>query len=379
MKHSNMKRRDSLISYGLMLLMFSALFFAAATTSARSQTAQPPPGQSPTAQPPMMPPQGRDEITFQQLVDFGDFLNKHPEIADQLRRDPSLVDNQDFVNKHPELQEFLQQHPEIHAELSRNPDGFMRQERLDRREDDPNRAQLADMDQFLNRHPEIAEQLRQDPSLVNNREFVQNHPALEQFLTDHPEIRTEFKDHPDAFMRDAERFDHHDDHGLDPNRAQLADMDQFLNHHPEIAEQLRKDPSLVNNREFVENHPAFQEFLTNHPEIRTEFKDHPDAFMRDAERFDHHDNNTVARNGGELSSFNQFLQGHGNIAGELSKNPSLANNQEYLETHPELRAYLAANPQVHEQLSQNPQVVLQSAQQLNTHGTATVTGDSKPK
>jgi hypothetical protein len=366
-----------------MLLMFSALFFAAATR-AQSQTAQPPPTESPTAQPSMIPPQGRDDVTMQQLVDFGDFLNRHPEIADQLRRDPSLVDNQDFVNKHPELQEFLQQHPEIRAELSRNPDGFMRQEdRLDRREEDPNRAQLADMDQFLNRHPEIAEQLRKDPSLVNNREFVENHPALQQFLADHPEIRTEFKDHPDAFMRDAERFDHHDDRGLDPNRAQLADMDQFLNRHPEIAEQLRKDPSLVNNREFVENHPAFQAFLTDHPEIRTEFKDHPDAFMRDAERFDHHDDSTIARNrnggGSELSSFNQFLAGHGNIAGELSKNPSLANNHEYLETHPELQAYLAANPQVHEQLNQNPQVFVQSAQQMSTHSTTTVTGDSKPK
>ena len=34
-----------------------------------------------------------------------------------------------------------------------------------------------------------------------------------------------------------------------------------MDSHPEIAEQLRKNPSLVNNQEFVENHPALQTFL----------------------------------------------------------------------------------------------------------------------
>ena len=304
MKHSNMKRRDSLISYGIMLLMFSALFFAAATR-AQSQTAQPPPTESPTAQPSMMPPQGRDDVTMQQLVDFGDFLNRHPEIADQLRRDPSLVDNQDFVNKHPELQEFLQQHPEIRAELSRNPDGFMRQEdRLDRREEDPNRAQLADMDQFLNRHPEIAEQLRKDPSLVDNKQFVKNHPALQQFLADHVGVREEYKENPNAFMHDEERFDRRED------------------------------------------------------------------------SYSHGDRDTA---GTGLSSFNEFMEGHRDIASELSKTPSLANNQEYLENHPALQDYLKAHPEIHEELSRNPQGFLESAQQFNAHSTQKLATDSKLK
>ena len=297
MKHG--KRGDLLVRYGLMLLMSSTLFLAT-SRSAQSQTAQPP-----TAQSEAMAPQERDDITLRQLADFGQFLDRHPEVADQLRKDPSLVNNQEFIERHPELRDYLQQHPEIRTELSQNPNGFMREE---------------------------------------------------------------------------ERFDRREDQ--DPNRRQLADIDEFLNHHPEVAEQLRKDPSLVNNREFVENHPAFQQFLSEHPEIRTEFKDHPDAFMRDAERFDHHDDFNVARNrngGGELSSFNQFLEGHSNIAGELSRNPSLANNQEYLESHPELQAYLQANPQVHEQLNQNPQVFVQSAQQLNTHGTVNVEATPKPK
>ena len=92
--------------------------------------------------------------------------------------------------------------------------------------------------------------------------------------------------------------------------------------------------------------------------------------MRQEDSFDRHEDsgwrrdNDVTR--GELSSFHEFLQVHGNISGELSKNPSLANNQEYLENHPELRGYLQANPQVHEELSQNPQSFLKSAQQFDS-------------
>ena len=41
----------------------------------------------------------------------------------------------------------------------------------------------------------------------------------------------------------------------DTTRGQLASADRFFDTHPEIAEQLRKDPSLVNNKEFVKNHP----------------------------------------------------------------------------------------------------------------------------
>src|SRR5258706_15754 len=72
----------------------------------------------------------------------------------------------------------------------------------------------------------------------------------------------------------------------DTTRIELADFDQFMDSHREIAEQLRKDPSLVNNREFVEKHPALQTYLQEHPGIREEIKENPNAFMRQENRFD---------------------------------------------------------------------------------------------
>ena len=63
---------------------------------------------------------------------------------------------------------------------------------------------------------------------------------------------------------------------------------------------------------------------------------------------------------GELTSFGQFLGGHSTVAEQLSKDPSLANNKEYLANHPELGEYLKAHPTITRQLSENPQAVMSS-------------------
>jgi phage-related protein len=253
------------------------------------------------------------------------------------------------------------------------------------RDSDITNGELANMDRFLDRHPEIAEQLQKDPSLVNNREFVENHPALREFLEQHPKVREEVRENPNAFMGQEDRYDRREDRGRDTTRGELASMDRFLDHHPEIAEQLHKNPSLVNNHEFVENHPALQEYLQNHPEVREEIKENPNAFMRQEDRYDRHED---SRDRGEATtgfgdrdrrgastplgendrdrettaSFGQFLQGHTTVAADLSKNPSLANNKEYMANHPELQDYLKNHPEAQRQLSTNPQAFMKSAQ-----------------
>ena len=337
-------------------------------------------------------PQDRDvDLTRQQLAAFDQFLDGHPELAEQLRKDPSLVNNDDFVANHPDLQRYLQDHPEVREDLNQNPNAVMHQEqRYDRREDanrdrdrdrdrdqDPDRSrsditrtELRNMDVFMDRHPEIAEQLRKNPALADNKQFVENHPALQQFLAAHPGVREEMRENPDAFMHREERFDRREDMRADRDvtRRELANMDRFMDSHPEIAEQLRKDPSLVNNKEFVQGHPALQEFLATHPGVSEEYKENPTAFMRQEQRFDRREDSGLRRDSdvtrGELSSFHEFMEGHGNIAGEISKNPSLATNQEYLENHPALRDYLQANPKVHEELGENPQSFVKAAQQF---------------
>src|SRR5260370_18737266 len=94
------------------------------------------------------------DTTRRQLADFDRFLDSHPEVAGQLRQDPSLINNPKFVENHSELQQYLQQHPEVREEIKENPNAFMNQsQRLDRRDvardRDITRGELANMDRFL--------------------------------------------------------------------------------------------------------------------------------------------------------------------------------------------------------------------------------------
>lgn len=345
------------------LLTLSALAIFCGAGLARAQSSQ-------SATTPMNP-----DITRREVAVFDNFTDSHPELAGQLQKDPSLVNNREFVDSHPALQQFLQEHPEVREEIKESPNAFMhREERYEQHEGnsdhrgdrDITRAQLANMDGFLDRHPEIAEQLQKDPSLIDNRSFVENHPALKEFLTDHPQLKKAFDKNPNAFMHREDRFD------SDPTHRQLAIMDHFLDSHPEIAEQLRKDPSLVDNKNFVAAHPALQDFMQQHPEIRQDIDTNPNAFMKQEDRFDRgednrwgHDRDTTR---GELASFHQFLDGHSRIADQLNRNPELAKNDEYMEGHPELRQYLQAHPGVQEELTENPQSFVKSAQQFTENG-----------
>ena len=60
------------------------------------------------------------------------------------------------------------------------------------------------------------------------------------------------------------------------------------------------------------------------------------------------------------------LGGHSSINEQLSKDPSLVKNQEYMQNHPELKDYLNQHPDVRQGLMQNPETFVKSSQQFNT-------------
>lgn len=232
----------------------------------------------------------RTGVNRPDVMRFNEFLDKHPEVAEQLRRDPSRIDDRDFVANHPELQAYLQDHPEVRTELRENPNAFMRtEERVNRPGDargfdrgfDSERPELANFDRFLDGHPEIAEQLRKDPSLVDNRDFVRSHPALDTYLEDHPEVRSQIRSNPDGFMRAEARFDRPDDRGID-RRSQ--DFGRFLNDHRNIADDLSRNPSLVNDKHYMDNCPKLKTYLNAHPDVQAQLTQNPEGFMRSTQQ-----------------------------------------------------------------------------------------------
>src|SRR5579864_1235553 len=148
---------------------------------------------------------------------------------------------------------------------------------------DITRQELALFDQFLDSHREIAEQVRQNPSLVNNDQFVTNHPALQTFMQQHPSVREELKENPKAFMHEEARYDRREDQRMHEERIHF---NQFLDSHREIAEQLRKNPKLINDEAYVKGHPELQTYLQDHPELRQAVRNNPDPYVRQGEGYD---------------------------------------------------------------------------------------------
>jgi hypothetical protein len=287
-----------------------------------------------------------------------------------------------------------------HAQASTPQD--QQQDRQAGQSDDVMRRDVARFDQFLDNHHEISDQLRKTPALVDDPQFLQDHPELNTYLQDHPSVKQEISQHPDTFMsledryghdrglrdrdaggqdRDADRrddADHRDadrnadgrDNGgrTDANRGNVsseeANFDRFMDSHREIAEQVRKDPSLLNNQSFVQNHPALQTYLQQNPGVRERLSEDPKGFTYHADANDHDSNRREPDPmHAHMADFGGFLRSHNDVRIDLSKNPSVIKDHEYVENHAELVAYLDAHPDIRAELMANPQGFVHGAQQ----------------
>jgi hypothetical protein len=296
---------------------------------------------------------------------FHRFMDSHPEIAEQVRRNPSLLDNWNFVKNHPALQTLLQANPGIRDDVMQDPVAFMH--RADDFDRDAMNRNFADFRRFADSHRDIADQLRKDPSLINNRDYISDHPELNAFLRAHPEVSTTVRQNPDEFMQQEARFgDTANGRDFDGDRS-AEQFHRFLDHHPEIAEQIRRDHSLAVNQEFIDSHRDLKDFYQANPEVRNQVRENPNGFVRQDDRLARLDN----RGGydfdhGHLASFRDFLGEHSDIAQDVSRNPGVVKNPEYVRNHPDLNNYLNANPGVRNDLMQNPRGFVKGTQQFKT-------------
>ena len=254
------------------------------------------------------------------ISNFDVFLDTHADIDAQLRANPSLFTNAEFLASHPQLENYLNQHPAVQTAIKENLSYFMEREKrlaaratprntnpnpdLNRRErekplvasqtprntnvnPDLNRQEVDTMDQFLDKNPVIERELWRDPSLVNDAEYLEGHPRLRAFLSQHPNVKEEMAKNPRYFMERENRFNAQELHAQEPaansdpranpnaSGKELAEMDQFLDEHPRIERELWRHPSLVNNAEYLQAHPALQAFLERHPNAKQEIAQNP--------------------------------------------------------------------------------------------------------
>jgi len=337
-------------------------------------------------------------ISRADLAAFDQFLDAHPDVARNLQENPSLASDATFLNNHTQLKDFLSAHTQIGTELNTSPSRFMDQisvfERTetdhaqDNRERNPNRdltrAEVATADKFFDSHPDIEKQLEANPRLINNQDFLQDHPQLQDFLKDHPQVHEEFTENPGFFMKREGQFENSPadraadngqiNRGRNPNpdltQGEVANMDQFLDQHPDITKKLEADPSLINNQQFLSNAPELQAFFKAHPRIQEEFAETPKYFENELNRFESSEADRPGEGGnrgvnpnpdltrGEIATADQFLDQHPDIEKQLEANPSLIKNQDFLQDHPQLQNFLSSHPRIQEEFAENPTVFM---------------------
>jgi len=108
----------------ILMMMGTAALTLGMMTAANAQTTTPAANPTPTA----------DQAHRGQAVrNFDEFLDKRPEMREQLQRNPKLANNPEYLEKHPELKEFLNHHPGVEKQMDKHPDKFMdRQQRYQR-------------------------------------------------------------------------------------------------------------------------------------------------------------------------------------------------------------------------------------------------------
>jgi phage-related protein len=280
------------------------------------------------------------DLTRQQVAVLDQFLDSHPDIDRTLDKNPWLIRNAQYIKEHPELQTFLNQHPELKEESAETPAYLMeREKRFDAREagrgrdrdfdrdrdrdasrgrdvdrranpnPDLTNREVATVDYFLDRHKDIAKSLEKKPELVNDHGYLKHHKDLDEFLSEHPAVREELRENPSYFMhretqfearnmdrdvpdRDRDRVRDRDrdrdtrDVDNDLNKKELQDMDRFLDKHKNIDKDLQKNPSLVNDRDYLKHHKQLEAFLSKNPQVGEELRENPTRFMQKQEQLE---------------------------------------------------------------------------------------------
>lgn len=146
--------------------------------------------------------------------------------------------------------------------------------------------ELNNFDRYLDDHPQISRELRNNPNLINDPNWLAQHPSTQQFLKNHPGVNEEIRENPTQYMNRENSFERN---GGDVSRREAASADRYLDQHPEVAQQLQRNPKLIDNPNYLAKHPALQNYLQNHPEVRQDWKQHPYAFEKRERQYEKHE------------------------------------------------------------------------------------------
>jgi hypothetical protein len=143
---------------------------------------------------------------------------------------------------------------------------------------------------------------------------------------------------------------------------ELRSFDAFLDAHDETAQELYREPQLINNERFLRGHRDLRDWLADHEEAAEAIHADPRAAIwheRTAERRDEeHRSASTQISERDLRSFEDYLNAHDETAQALYQNPDLINDRQFVRRHDALHDWLEDHKEAAATIQANPQKFL---------------------
>ncbi len=219
------------------------------------------------------------------------------------------------------------------------------------------RPRLAEADrrsfeEFLDAQWQIADQLYQNPALINDRVFLSKNLSLRRWLVRHPAAARIIRADPRAVLWQNRESRDEDDSHADMSDRDLQSWEEFLDANATIADDLQRNPDLLNNAPYIRQNRALADWLYDHPEAARIIKADPRKYAR---RDDNPSSRVPAQpTAEEVREFEDFLNREWEIADALYREPELINNRTFLRDNPALAQWLREHPPMARALSERP-------------------------
>jgi len=79
------------------------------------------------------------------------------------------------------------------------------------------------------------------------------------------------------------RDDHQRD--IDPSHNRMADFGGWLGSHSDVQRDLSRNPEVVKDHDYVQNHGELNSYLNAHPDVRAELMANPQSFVQGAQQY----------------------------------------------------------------------------------------------
>ena len=120
----------------------------------------------------------------------------------------------------------------------------------------------------------------------------------------------------------------------------LRELDRFLDHHPLLENDLRLDPRLVADRDYLGKNSELQSFLAGNPGVIGALQLEPRHFLHRALIREA----SVPLRYADVAQLDPFFAVQPAIEREIVENPARIRDRAYVNLHPELGDFLAQHP-----------------------------------